>query len=706
MPDGMTPENGLFGTNKTSPENNHEVEDAIANRMYYRTESLSSELISSAENPQELFRGLRQLEKQLEDGNIPFSLSERYTPPRELSIMYERADVLRMTPDDLVNLKLIRNYNPSTGEGIPVKRKYASLSLSVEENPITIPDERTGRQRQVDVELKYNFGTPEKRAEMSRAYDRAKTELEARSIMDEHIGLRLNLDFRDNLEGLVGALHGGRMPKFKADHLEAIFNMPDVNELATNPESRKLGDQVEEALFLNLVMLNSGNKGRMKDFLDRPGAKYLIAKLAKESGMTYDEWKIMNIGDVDRWDDDSNRDLKKTWRVEQQDGRRGALTKWGNISAWGGNPSEFGADKEKEFIEDTVGKLVGSIEASWLAATLMRVIGAYASEGYVALPNGKSLLPLGEGRYISGDDTGKFYAYMFNMKEGLKGRVSGLKDMVGKVPDMAMNLFDWAAVEMDDLPFVKPDGKSISEGENYNGPRIPQKRSIWDAWLGTAGGKSKVDLVTGKETQNKTAEEPYHRLGSLNFKSLEREFHGTFTIMQWLMGNGEGPTGVFVDAMKVDFKFEDFSLNNLKKEIKYIGIVMNPVVLTKGSQHLYDNVDCETIQENFFRNLMSARIRSVAFKTNILNQKVKLFNPGDIGTSVDVPAAKLVDLFVNEAIKGIKGNYKEEIDVVSHYIDDNGDLRNVAAPAKVVGAVVDNAKFEEHTGKITGKKIN
>ena len=46
---------------------------------------------------------------------------------------------------------------------------------------------------------------------------------------------------------------------------------------------------------------------------------------------------------------------------------------------------EFGANKEIQFIEGAVGDAVGSKEAAWLAATFLRSIGAYASEGYAVL---------------------------------------------------------------------------------------------------------------------------------------------------------------------------------------------------------------------------------------------------------------------------------------------------------------------------------
>ena len=85
--------------------------------------------------------------------------------------------------------------------------------------------------------------------------------------------------------------------------------------------------------------------------------------------MTYANWVTENIGKVDKWEDDKKRLLVKevvggeekppTWRVEANDGRRGKLTQWSNISAWAGEPAEFSQKKEMEFIQDIVGGLVG-----------------------------------------------------------------------------------------------------------------------------------------------------------------------------------------------------------------------------------------------------------------------------------------------------------------------------------------------------------
>lgn len=710
-----------------------EMADAeYANRMYYRSgESLKSELIATAESSYELHKGLRRMEKQLESGSTPQELEERYSAPREYSVMIERQENMATTIEELEDEGIAVITDRASGEGRLLKKKYASMAVSIEDVEVEIPllDRRTKQQR-VDESGRprfkrvtrqvISFGTPEQRKELSEAYAKAIKELEVRTVMGSQIGVRLNLDFRDNLEGITALLHGGRVSKFKPDHIEALYNLPGLKELKENPENRRLGEQVEQAQFLNLVMLASASKERLTALLERPGAKFLIAKMAKEKGQTYEEWVGENIGDYKNWVEDKDRDIKKTWRLEKAKGLRKGVTQWSSIAAWQGNPGEFGNDKETDFIENVVGGAVGSEEAAWLASTMMRVIGAYASEGFVALPGGKTLLPLGEGRYITGDDLGKLMAFMFNMKEGLAGRASGLSGMIGKIPDMEMNLFDWMQVEMDDLPLMRPDGRLPNKDGKYleddgtlsdpDGTEIKQRRSVVDAWLGTAeqplrsvldnsvmyemggsdtekqdavrnGTAKEFEIVDNKGVKRKVVvnkwvtEEQYHRLGSINFNSCERDVHGTFSIMQWLDGNERGPVGVFIDAMSVEYRYEDFTLNALKKKKKYIGIVMNPVNLTKGSPHLYGDAftATKTIQDNFLRNLMVARIHSSTFSEGILNQTIKLFNPEGGGDAM-VPAAVLVRAFVKEVLKD---NPRDEEELKKHYIDENVQLRKM-----------------------------
>lgn len=706
----------------TTPERNPQLEAAIANGLVGRGESLNDELISSAATPQELFRGLRGIEKKLEDASIPRSLTESYRPPVQLSTLYNRAEVLKLSNKELLARGWLKNYNETTGRGLPASRKYSSVAIGVEEEFVT--DEEGNVQinilGQPVTRVVFDYGTEKGRAELGHAYERAVLELEARSIIGEHVGVRLNLAARDSLEDLVNYLHTTEA-KLKSEHLHALFNMPDVEELATNPENHTLGDRIEEAMFLNLVMLNSGGKQQMLDFLERPRSKTLIGKLAKEEearrnsslseGVAatpygYEDWKKDNIGDVNNWVDDSVRLLadkgsnRATFFEETKDGRRGIVTKWGNISAWGGKPGEFNADLEKDFIENIIGRLAGSTEAAWVAVSTIKATGAYASEGYVALPNGTSHLPLGEARYITGDDSGKFLAYMFNFKEGTRGRASGLKGMIGKIPDLAMNLFDWWQVEVPDIDH-DPDGTIA-------------KRSVWDAWLGTAGGKAKKDLLTGKETLEKTKEEPYHPLRELNFATADRDVHGSFGIMQWLTGRDKA--GVFTEAMKTDFDYNEFTLNELKKKWKFISIVMNPVILTKGSTQLYTNSfeAPKTIQRNFLRNLMLARIHSYHFSVSILNSKIKLFDPR-LG-EVEVPAPVLIRAFVKEALKE---SPKTEEELVAYYIDENKVLRTLGdggLPGKTehISVLLDE-RFEpqdpkekeliKYCGRITGRKI-
>lgn len=706
------------GQKKNENENGREREDeAESSRRSSRRESLYDELIDSAETPEELFIGLRQLERKKEDGNIPPNLDERYTPPRHLSSMYDRAANLSYSIDELVENGWVTNYNEETGEAKLKDDRFAPLAIKAEQ-----VEKFDSYGRLIGYEMKYNLGTRESRKALEKAYQQAVSELEARDVIGEHFGFRMHVDYRDDLEGLVEMLHSSRMPKLRISHLEALFNMPGLAELKKDQNNHILGDQVEEALFLNLVMLNSGTKDRMKAFLKRPGVQHLIAKMAKESNMTYQNWVSKNIGDVDGWVEDEVRELT-TFKDETRDGKRGTITRFGNIPAFVGKPGEFANDDEVNFIEKDIAGLVsgsglstkGGIEAAWLSVGIMRGLGVFGSDGFVALKNGKSSLPLGEGRIFSGDDTGKFNTYLFNMKEGFKGRPTGLKDMIGRIPDMAMNLFDWAQVRV-----VLPDGTVA-------------RRSIWDAWLGTAEDVPIKDIVTMEETGKKTKKEEYHRLGDLNFKSLDREFHGTFTIMQWLAGR-QG-LGVYTDAMATSVKPEEFDNNSQKKRWKYIGIVMNALILTKGSPHLYDlgketkeeivtidlgtsskglleskintniitSAGVDTVCRRFFRNVNAAKIGSASFALNVLPSTMKIYNDGAVGGQFfEVPYANLVELNINQIAKD---NFNSEDEILTRYVDDMVRMKSFGQNWPEAAEVRVRAKnwLSKDVGKVTGK---
>lgn len=503
------------------PERNPAQEFAASR---YAPESLSAELITRATNPVDFFYGLREMHRKLEDGNIPGSLSNDFRPPGILTSMFERAHNLHLTPAELIRRRWVESYDEESGIAVLTHRRYSAVALDMDQGePHKLPDGRV-------VEVVF-LGKPEVREILAATYDTGVLEFETRSIMGEQIGAMLNLNARDDLATLVDWEHGTNA-KYKPDHLKALHNLPSIAELESTDittskefrEKRELGDQIEEAFFCNLIMLRSGSKQDMKDLLARPGAKFLISKMAAEEDArreakynalsesekaaagpykryTREDWEAEYIGDVDAWTDDMARDPEETWRQEREDrsgiyagrefGKRGKLTKWANIPAFAGRPGEMSTDEENHFIEEDVGGACGSKEASWITTTQLRNIGAYASEGYVALPNGKSWLPLGEFRYISSDDRGKFYGYMFYFKEGTRGRSSGLRGMIGRMPDMAMNLYDWAQVA---VPLTDEKGNVINGPDNKP---IIVKRSIWDAWLGTAE-QPKKDMVTGK----------------------------------------------------------------------------------------------------------------------------------------------------------------------------------------------------------------
>lgn len=865
------------------PKNIGEIEknalaEAYASGMMGSHESIHTDLIVHAGSPAEFYWGLRPRFEFKDSGLIAPSLSNDYRDPGLLSSIFERSQILRLTPEELIHRGWVvrDSYDPATGMAV-LKRRYGSIVIDHEST-------RSGSLNGANV-LVGDIGTSARRAAMELVYVNGFIEMNARTITGEQIGVLLNLDVRDDLATLVSWEHS-TASTYKAEHFQSLFNLPSIREMEEIPkdnltvkeirEKHELGDQIEESMLAELIMLKSGSKQDMKNLLARPGTQFLISKMAKEEEarrqksadeearkygtqvhtitFTYDDWVAEFIGDVDSWADDMDRNLK-TWKEERNDksdkyinnkyGRRGRLTKWGNLCAFTGDPGEISTDEETYFIEKEVGAASGSVEAAWIATTLFRNIGLFASEGYIALPNGISNIPLGEFKFITGDDRGKFYPYMFVIKEGIKGRSAELAEMIYRAPDMAMNLFDWAQVTVDDV-YERDETGLVIYGEDGR-PKVA-RRSVIDAWLGTAE-QAKIDLVTGQyaeygikaikvdqvndeadkmlvakgklvlikgphpktgkeesfyvtkedwekiqsgkkvkdedydkifdppkgktedeidrdrkykeeikdriarlvkisdpdgknerklymtardedkikngggilikeinaETRRttrifygkKVQEEGYHRLGSLNWGSLERYFHGTFGTMQWLMGRKEG--GVLTEIKNVDdFGPGDFSLKKLKSQRKYNGIALNLITLTKGSPHLFDagrvTVDgtktyeipeelpdgstklstlrfhevqttgTETIQRTLLKNQLAARIHTSNWVLNIMTKPTNPYNLAKVGggRTEEVPLSNVLEMFAKEALKPFP---KDEDEIIRNYVDDLSRLQ-------------------------------
>ncbi len=516
------------------PERNIAQEHAAAAVAGASVEFVSHNLISQAVEPKQLFYGLREKESRWESGFVAQPLGNDFSPPSVLTTMMSRANWLGQTPDDLIHKGLLIAYDANSGMGV--------LRSPAKHGGLVIDNERIV-QDQTPEGFPYTWvdiGLPEQRAGMAAAYHVGSVEINVRALMGDQYGILTNLNVRDDLATLVDWQHGTQAT-YRPEHMEALFNLPSIRELEAlheykyKPEDikkmRELGDQIEEAMLCELIMMKSGSKEGMQDLLARPGADHLIRKMATEEEnrrkmaedklaekenrqsnadnirYTGEDWITEYIGDVDGWEDDMQRDLKKTWRQEIKDrkkgkydknerGRRGKLTQWANMISFKGEPGEISTKIEKHFIEKDVGGAVGgSEEAAWMATVLMRDIGAFSSWGYTALPNGQSHAELGTFRILSADDRQKFYSYMFFVqKEGYSNRSSGVQELIYRVPDMAMDLFHWGQVAVDGM-FEKDETGALILDDN-NEPKVA-KRSIWDAWLGTAE-QPKRDLVTGK----------------------------------------------------------------------------------------------------------------------------------------------------------------------------------------------------------------
>ena len=139
----------------------------IADRYFRAGELLTSEKVVAAETPRELFEGVRELLRDsVEDAETPRSLSSHYNASRLLESMKDRASMIEISATQLAREGKIKNYNPATGEGEPVRKKFDAYAISGDEYVRKDP-----QVRHVEIGIKYNFGTDESRKELSRAYN-------------------------------------------------------------------------------------------------------------------------------------------------------------------------------------------------------------------------------------------------------------------------------------------------------------------------------------------------------------------------------------------------------------------------------------------------------------------------------------------------------------------------------------------------------
>jgi hypothetical protein len=672
-----------------------------------RAEAAGEALLRIATKPYEVFYAIRtEVLPSMESGHKPDVLDSSYIPPSQLRTIDGRARDLSKSAKELQEMGLLLDdYDPESGYGTLVAEDISGYAIST--TYIQEINELTGR---VELVPRYYIGKENEREELAEAYKTAGLELEARAIEGWWVGLFLNVGVRDDLPGLLDIMHKAST-KFKADHLKALFNLPGIKGLKDkpgailkeiegmpNPErNTEFGTQIEEGMFLTTLMLHSGSKQEMKGFLARPGAKVLITQIAAKSGMSEDDWRGLYIGNVDNWvDNPKDTDYMQDVVGDnlRKVGNRGLLTMYGNIAAYKGiNNKAFSVEKQTKFIEKSLGSAIGSVEAAWTAVTFLKSIDTYSARGHSFLPGSEQVVAtLGDWRYIEPTDTQKLYSLIWLLREGLKGRPSGLPDMLGKTPDMMFDLFDMAQVEV-----ALPDGSVTS-------------RSIWDAWLGTAEQVKRdirtmkpsrianiVDIVNrGAIEQNSNKgvirmrvnnngvieeretygilsreggqdivtelvkEEGYHRLGDLNFHSLPPDFHGIHNTIKWLAGRDGN--GVMTATTETTFDPKKLTFDDIRKFWKYVSIVLNPLVLSKGSMHKFSfggqgkpqdviidlseegsgvlvipNVDgkaFDEIQHTFLNNLMLAKLNSEFFITQLAGDSfVKIPDVGGGGAS-------------------------------------------------------------------------
>lgn len=651
---------------KDKDQNNGQIDygQEARDRMMYNNERYEERedimlRFSHDESPARILKGVRMsLERSA--GNTPRELEDHIGPQRIEERLQSQIQIFELTPEDLEDLNIVKNYNPDTG--------YANLVDEEEGGSLALRKEGKGR------ETAYYFGKEGEREARAELLTRIRDEMEARTIIGSLLGVSMHPSTRDNLEGIVET-RLTRTSGLSIEHIKAVFSAPNISELkdaSKNPkealEKHGFADDVEAVMILMEGAMASGTKSGMQEFLTLPR----VIEVAKER-----KWDIKAIfGDVENWVDDDLRELS-TFLDETKEGLRGSATSLGNPICYdGGNNEKLTHKMENDFING-LGKIAAGKkgqEAAWLAISILRSLGEFNSKGYVVLPNGDFILPLGENRILSMDDSGKGYANMQAIKELYKARPGASRDMVNRLPDMTLSHLQWTQI-------------MTSHG----------RRSIIRAWLGTPPGLHKINLETNSPTKEIVPEEAGCSLAKLDWDSLETHANKGYFLMEWLKFRENA--GVYQLLTKTEFRPEDFSMKSLKAAWKYISICMNPNTLTKGDNHLYDTSGAKNVALALFKNMYNAMKTTSWYSTNILPQTIRFYEKNK-----EKPTEKLLADLIDQNFERIvfaieNGKSIEAVEQLSN--DDYVGLSALLNPDHAV-QVMNRIDFSDEVGVVTG----
>jgi hypothetical protein len=215
-----------------------------------------------------------------------------------------------------------------------------------------------------------------------------------------------------------------------------IFSGPSLEGVELR-ELRDFGIVLDKVIRAYTVIALSERPGELIEIMGTPGFKEIFASDMEDVDIR--EW----IGQPSLW-----KTEKRTYGdVKNELGLRGRLTKHGNI--WAHKEDEDTRGRIREAVIDFIG---GNGTAEEFGYWLFRIFGiaaSYGAEVYTDPKTGKQVYVV-EGFPAGSDDMVKVMnTGIVQLKDSASSHPVGAAGLIGKLPGMAVNFFDFAAQQVD-----------------------------------------------------------------------------------------------------------------------------------------------------------------------------------------------------------------------------------------------------------------
>lgn len=352
-----------------------------------------------------------------------------YGIDRHLDIMWDRGTALSLGLDDLKKRGIIsfsnNNEIVAKEDGYELGRR--TLTKEIPRRIVRDKDDNVLQTESelVEVEVPY-FGSDEERRSLSEKFLTSYDLLQILKLQTEkHRFYKKNIE---NITGLAEEHYLGEHITMRA--LKAMFNMPGTidtpKETITGVKYKvdKEGGSIGHTMFMLYELV--GNCEKKADFLalrDTPGYfKYLFPESQRGRAGISEKEKFF-IGNPYEWEDEDKHE-PNTYKKETEDGKRGFLTRHGNIFA------RFD-EKQYQDIRNVVRTFLGGGKRNFLDSNIEYNLEDFRENQDVYV---QESFFLNEFKYFGEASDVGIEEYVFDLK----------KEKLKPIHDQNLELIEWA----------------------------------------------------------------------------------------------------------------------------------------------------------------------------------------------------------------------------------------------------------------------